>query len=111
MGAGKVSTSCPLEKLLVMETVAPVRFALSTSVTVRLGAMATGEPFSVKETVPPAVTTGASLTEVTVTELVVLPGVVPSVAVQVMVRVRPDGFCDVFWYVTLRRTVWYAATE
>ncbi len=77
----------PAKKPVPIDTVALARFWLSASLTVRVEESATAEPCSVKLTVVPAVTTGASLTAVmfTVLAAAVLLSV-PSLAVQPIVR-------------------------
>ena len=62
------STSCPDEKLVVMDTVALESVVLSTSATVMPLLIVSADPFSVNPTVlPPAPSVGASLAGATVT--------------------------------------------
>jgi hypothetical protein len=85
---------------VVIWTVAPVRFALSTSVTIRFGSMATTEigAFSTNGVIPAlVVTTGALLTAPMVTVFVAaLLFEVPSVTWKVTTRAVAVGlFADV----------------
>ena len=97
---------------LLIDTEALTRVVLSASLRVRPASSTTAEPCSVKPTVAPAVTTGASLTAVTFTVLVAAAlSRAPSLAVQVIVAA---GTCapklvGLLWLttkVTERRTAW-----
>src|SRR5215212_1443233 len=102
-----LSTSSVELKLVVMATVAPVRFVLSGSVTVIAEESVTGAASSVYEAVGATVSAGGSLTGVML--IVELAGVelsVPSVTTQTTVRLAADGLSELLKYVTVRRTLW-----
>src|SRR6187401_3031018 len=104
-------TSAAPSSGLVIVTVADARLALSRSSAVRPGSTTTGEPpaENVGEP-PPAVSTGGSLTAVTLTSLfAVLLAEVPSLTAKAMFRVVVLGFCEASSKVTERRQVWYVA--
>src|ERR1051325_45074 len=106
---GKASTSSAETKLLGMETVAPVRFALSGAATVMPPSIAVGPWFSVNARLPLVVTVGASLTAATLTVLVAgvtEAAAAASVTLQEIVRAAVAGLSDEFAYVTLRSAVW-----
>ena len=94
----KPSTSSPLTKFALIDTVALARLALSTSVTVRPVSTAVAPPPSVNASaLAVIVTTGGSFTAATViVRVAVLEFAVPSFATTETVRVALDGFVLLF---------------
>src|SRR5262245_40951173 len=100
--------SWPASRRFVMVTLAKARFVVSGSAAAMTGSRTTDGPFSVNVgEAPPGVSTGASLTGTTETEVLArLLLAVPSLTRKDTARGVGLGFWEVFRYVTVRRTVW-----
>ena len=97
----------------MIRTVAPVRFAESTSVIVMFVSIAVAGSFSVYASAPAELSTSGALS-VALTLIVRVAGAdesAPSLAMNVTVRGSVLGLLDVLRYVTVRSAAWKTAGE